>query len=586
MVLILINRCFPQCSEKKGHRDSGFCGRPIHVNVSINKSKELAFDWTNVIVIQDIHVTNTPTMFVSEQVNKTELLSKLRSDDSPSGQYNFWNGTIEKIYDEEDSMLLSAIFNSRLRSWDYEWSSNRWKGEERHVVEVYVLLEVDSNTYIVIGNATGSEFQITSNKTNTLRNKQTLNYSSNEYICQESSPSSPCRETSTQRKYKTKASKRLPSDSFSTTDVNQNVPPIINSHQNQHFQHENSSACGTHSLSAAATLATLPYSSSFSPNTLSKVNNRVENSLKNIASSSSDTVTSSSVTTSSTIDSAATFPYDSRVQNICLSDLLEPRNGMSTIIKEKDLLHYFSSLDDYNTQQTSLKKPRSASATCSSYFGGGETIRTMNDSSSSANFLRKPRSSSVAVSLKEKGCAPAPLSLEEVGELLVNLKDLPSGRLHSHVSLVNPSAYIHDVKRAIERRERYASVITTTVATDATTTLDASQVNCDLLTNEESMLCCDKIGPYFSPLSFPPLAAAAVVTVGAGAAGVISSGISDDYHIVTEGDTSDTTREEDMDDSSSSSSSHQSDSPNTSSVIYPALRDTINTYIEGIQSTS
>ena len=180
----VFNRCFPECSEKKGHRDSGFCGRFINVNVSIDKSTEFTFDWTNVVVVQDIHVSNTPTMFVSDKVNKSELFSKLRTDDSPSGQYSYWNGAIEKIYDEDESMLLNVTFNSRLRSWDYDWSSNRWKGEERHVVEVYVLLEVDPDNFIVIGSATGSEFQITSNKTITLRNKQALNNSiSNDMYC-------------------------------------------------------------------------------------------------------------------------------------------------------------------------------------------------------------------------------------------------------------------------------------------------------------------------------------------------------------------------------------------------------------------
>ena len=69
------------------------------------------------------------------------------------------------------------------------------------------------------------------------------------------------------------------------------------------------------------------------------------------------------------------------------------------------------------------------------------------------NMFQKPRSSSVAVSLKEKENNPIiPLSLEEVSELLVNLKETPGGILYAGSSFINPLKFSFDVEKALKNK--------------------------------------------------------------------------------------------------------------------------------------
>ena len=58
------------------------------------------------------------------------------------GLYNYTQGKLEYITDYPNTISIRAIINSKLRSWDYDWSSNRWKGLEKHVLQVRVYTHI------------------------------------------------------------------------------------------------------------------------------------------------------------------------------------------------------------------------------------------------------------------------------------------------------------------------------------------------------------------------------------------------------------------------------------------------------------
>ena len=67
-----------------------------------------------------------------------------------SGLYNYTQGKLEYITDYTNTISIRAVFNSKLRSWDYDWSSNRWKGLEKHVLQVYQHIGIYANCCIVV----------------------------------------------------------------------------------------------------------------------------------------------------------------------------------------------------------------------------------------------------------------------------------------------------------------------------------------------------------------------------------------------------------------------------------------------------
>lgn len=168
---LFLYRCFPQCCQIKGHRDSGFCGRSLDALIIITKSKMATFDPSKLYVIQDIHVSDEPKLHLKDRVNRNELVGLVKGENDSPGQYLYWQGKLRTALETDSRLEIQASFNSRLRSWDYDWNSNRWRGEKLHVVQVYVLFEVQPNVLEVIGTVAGPEFQITSNKTQSMRNK-------------------------------------------------------------------------------------------------------------------------------------------------------------------------------------------------------------------------------------------------------------------------------------------------------------------------------------------------------------------------------------------------------------------------------
>lgn len=170
-IIFISCRCFPQCCQSKGHRDSGFCGRSLEALIIITKPKQGIFEPSKLYVIQDIHVSDETKLRMSERVTRSELQGIVKGENDSPGQYSYWQGKLRNVLESETRLEINASFNSRLRSWDYDWNSNRWRGEKLHVVQVYVLFEVEPNILEVIGTVVGPDFQITSNKTQSMRNK-------------------------------------------------------------------------------------------------------------------------------------------------------------------------------------------------------------------------------------------------------------------------------------------------------------------------------------------------------------------------------------------------------------------------------
>lgn len=238
----------------------------------------------------------------------------------------------------------------------------------------------------------------------------------------------------------------------------------------------------------------------------------------------------------------------------------------------------------------------------------------------------------MAVSLKEKEYVPAPLSLEEVGELLINFKQTPSGRLHSQMTLINPNAYVHDVQRAIEKKNistgtgsggmtAAAAGVSGVSGISATVTTDGMELADDKydygMFGTSDMTMSSQQGSsnsnhhrYFSSVPFLPTPSTAVVVnkdvgigMGIGVDRVVAAvADSSGYQVVTESDvslahvssSSDTTHEEhEMDDSCCSHESESESTPSLdvccSSVEYSKKLNTIiesnHTYVSVIDAT-
>ena len=166
-----IIRCFPQCCQAKGHRETGFCGRSLESLIILTKPKTGNFEPSKLYVIQDIHVSDETKLRMNERVSRSELQGIVKSENDSPGQYSYWQGRLRNVLESDTRLEIHASFNARLRSWDYDWNSNRWRGEKLHVAQIYVLFEVEPNVLEVIGTVVGPEFQITSNKTQSMRNK-------------------------------------------------------------------------------------------------------------------------------------------------------------------------------------------------------------------------------------------------------------------------------------------------------------------------------------------------------------------------------------------------------------------------------
>lgn len=143
----------------------------MEVLIILTKPKQAVFDPSKLYVIQDIHVSDEQKLRLNERVNRAELQVLVKGENDSPGVYSYWHGKLETVRDSENRLEFIASFNSRLRSWDYDWSSNRWRGEKLHVVQIYVLYEVEPGILEVIGTVVGPDFQITSNKTQSMRNK-------------------------------------------------------------------------------------------------------------------------------------------------------------------------------------------------------------------------------------------------------------------------------------------------------------------------------------------------------------------------------------------------------------------------------
>ena len=102
---------------------------------------------------------------LGDDVDKFIVDSTTKMDSDSPGHYQYWNGKVSNRIDVgRNAVILEVTFNSKLHSWDYDYQSNRWRIDERHVIHVYAFVEQRVNVYTFVGECIGPEFQIFSSK--------------------------------------------------------------------------------------------------------------------------------------------------------------------------------------------------------------------------------------------------------------------------------------------------------------------------------------------------------------------------------------------------------------------------------------
>ena len=165
-------RCFPRCCEH-GHKPQGFCGQPIYATAVLQKTS-VSFD--KILIVGEIRPEAEPGLAndVGTKLTKVEFNNRIRSESNHPkhnqilgiGPAELLLGTIHLSDETPETYTVRIVLNEPLHSYDYGWTSSRFKsGTAKHVVDIIVLSDDDGSTVTVLDSVCSSDsFVITSTK--------------------------------------------------------------------------------------------------------------------------------------------------------------------------------------------------------------------------------------------------------------------------------------------------------------------------------------------------------------------------------------------------------------------------------------
>jgi hypothetical protein len=145
-------RCFPDC-RTTGHVETGYCGRPVIVDISYDCAAAKDLDLMAFCEVRTHHVSHAPLAGVSLGKNYafSEILEQSRGTGHNPGEkalHPWFPGFVLKSHTDPTSSRVSTTFsfNYRNQGWHYAWQAQS-RQNTKHELHVFILAGSKHSAY-------------------------------------------------------------------------------------------------------------------------------------------------------------------------------------------------------------------------------------------------------------------------------------------------------------------------------------------------------------------------------------------------------------------------------------------------------
>jgi hypothetical protein len=135
-------RCYPSC-RSSGHVTTGFCGRPVQINVTYDAA---AADAVDILAFAQFRVCPSPAsaeVLLGSSFPFDEIVNRSRgTSHNPGGKaLNPWfpGVVLDTKAVNSQTVTVTFSFNEGNQGWHYAWQSHRMTRQTRHCLHVFVL---------------------------------------------------------------------------------------------------------------------------------------------------------------------------------------------------------------------------------------------------------------------------------------------------------------------------------------------------------------------------------------------------------------------------------------------------------------
>ena len=170
-------RCFPDC-RPAGHVNTGFCGRPIRINVTYDSAAAKDLDFLAFCEFRQkqddqcpFTTTNTATK-LGDVLELADIANRSRGR-NPSGDDEvrkpWWPGDVvaKKLDSDRKHVHAQFSFNTAGNGWHYAWMSQRTWQQTKHVLHIIILAgSMKQSLFACVCTLSSPEFEVVAKNRN------------------------------------------------------------------------------------------------------------------------------------------------------------------------------------------------------------------------------------------------------------------------------------------------------------------------------------------------------------------------------------------------------------------------------------